>query len=453
VSRPAGATGLEERPLSPTASEGDRRGGPHPGVTVAALVLWGGLVTVSRVWGLAVVEAATEPLHVGAVPFFGRWDLAPWPALLPAALVLLLASVLLPWFARRLTWGRLLAATAAVAVVVSVGLALVEPPSQRWQSVQSDYGQHIDLVEQQGAGGFLRDYTDHQVDYPTHLSAHPPGMVVLLWAQDQIALGGTVGQVGTVMAGVAATVVATLTAVRAVAGQVWARATAPFVVIAPAAVWHTNADVVFAAISLAGVALVAVATTRSGTPAVTTAAAGGATLGLALLFSQGMVLMALPAAAVLVAHRRGRLLVAAAAAGLAVIAVPWAWGYSYLAGLHATKEAYDLNLARVRPYGYFVVANLAVLAVALGPGTAVALARLRERGVWVLVGAALGTVLLADLSGLSLAETERIWQPFMPLVLVSGGVLAIGGPESGRGWLALQAAATFVLVAVLRSPW
>ena len=73
--------------------------------------------------------------------------------------------------------------------------------------------------------------------------------------------------------------------------------------------------------------------------------------------------------------------------------------------LTSTKDAYDRNLARVRPYGYFVVANLAAFAVAVGPATAVALARLRSRATWVLVGGGLAAVVAADVSGLSLAET------------------------------------------------
>ncbi len=129
------------------------------------------------------------------------------------------------------------------------------------------------------------------------------------------------------------------------------------------------------------------------------------------------------------------------------------WGYSWLDGLSSTKDVYDRNLARVRPYSYFVVANLAAFAVAVGPATAVALARLRHRGTWLLVGGGLGAVLLADISGLSLAETERIWQPFMPLVLVAGGILALGAHDRARAWLAVQAVATIALVTFLRSPW
>ncbi len=422
-------------------------------VTVGVLVLWAALLVVCRWWGLAVVRDASEPIFVDAVPFYGRWHLELGLPLLAAGVALVAAVIGLPLAASRLGWKQLLAVTGAAAVLIALALAFVEPPLERWKNLEGDYGQFTTLVDEQGPGGFLRDYTDRQPDYPTHLSAHPPGTVLVLWAEEQIGLGGTAGQVGTEMLGVGAAVIAMLVAVRALAGERWARAAAPFLVIAPAAVWHTNGDVAFGAIPLAGLALLAVAGRHQGRAADWRAVAGGVLLGGALLFSQGLAVMALPALAILWYHRRLRLAVVAAVAALAAVAFPLLWGFSAVASLGATKKVYDLNLARVRPYGYFVVANLAAFAVAIGPATVVALSRLRSRAVWVLVGGGLAAVLAADLSGLSLAETERIWQPFMPLVLVAGGALALGRRDRGRPWLWVQAATTFALVAFLRSPW
>jgi hypothetical protein len=429
------------------------RAAPSRAATVLALGGWLALVAICRWWGLAVVRAAPEPLYVDAVPFFGRWGLEVAAPLAVAAVVLAGAAWLLPAAGRLLAWRRLLAISGGAAVVVALSLALVEPPAERWSSLHDDYGQHTALVDEQGVGGFLRGYTDRQPTAPTHLSAHPPGTVLLLWAEQRVGLGGTAGQVGTEMAGVAAAVVAMLVAVRSLAGESWARAAAPFLVVAPAAVWHTNADVVFGAIPLVGLALLAVAGDHRGWAASVRAAAGGLLLGGGLFFSQGLVLMGAPALAILWYHRRLRLAVVAAAAALVAVCVPLLWGFSWIAGLAATKEAYDLNLARVRPYGYFLVANVAVFAVAVGPAVAVALVRLRNAGVRVLVGGGLLAVLAADVSGMSLAETERIWQPFMPLVLLAGAALAVGRPGRGRGWLWAQAATTLVLVAFLRSPW
>ncbi|HEY6531437.1 MAG TPA: hypothetical protein VIY72_03980 [Acidimicrobiales bacterium] len=421
--------------------------------TIIALAAWVTLLLVGRVWGLAVVRDAPEPLYVDAVPFYGVWRAEITLRLALAVLVVGVVTVVLPRMADRLGWRSLLGAVAVGSVAVSLALAFVEPPADAWRNIHGDYGQYTHLVDEQGIGGFLRDYTTEQRDYPTHLSAHPPGMVLLLWTEGKLGLGNTVGEIATAMAGVAAAAVAALVALRELAGEERARRAAAFLVIAPAAVWHTNADVVFGGIALAGLALLTVATGHSASRATLPALGGGVLLGIAMLFSHGLVLMAVPALAVVV-HRRGWREGALAVIGaLAALAVPLLWGYSWLAGLDSTKVAYDRNLARVRPYGYFLLGNLAAFAVAVGPAVAVALARLRDRATWALVGGGLAAVVLADVSGLSLAETERIWQPFMPLVLLAGGAVVVGRAAHARSWLALQAVTTVALVAFLRSPW
>lgn len=422
-------------------------------LTAAALGAWVALVVVARVWGLAVVRGAPSSLYVDAVPFYGMWraELG-WPLVL-AAVVIGVAVVALPRVAERLPWRALLAVVAVGAIAVSLALAFVEPPPDTWRNIQGDYGQFTHLVDEKGVGGFLRDYTEDQHDYPTHLSAHPPGMVLLLWAEGRVGLGGTAGQIGTAMAGVAAACVACLAALRELAGERRARWAAPFLVVAPAAVWHTNADVVFGGISLTGLALLTLATGCRGRRSTVLAVAGGLALGLGTLFSHGLALMAVPALAVLVHRRRWDVAIRGAVGAVAAVAVPMAWGYSWFAGLAATKEVYDRNLATVRPYWYFLVGNLAAFAVATGPAIAVGLARLRDRATWVLVGGGLAAVLVADVSGMSLAETERIWQPFMPLVLLAGAALVAERRRAVHGWLALQAVTTLALVALLRSPW
>ena len=52
----------------------------------------------------------------------------------------------------------------------------------------------------------------------------------------------------------------------------------------------------------------------------------------------------------------------AVAVGLAALG-----GFWWFDGLAATREAYAESLARLRPYGYFLVANLVAAAVAVGP--------------------------------------------------------------------------------------
>ena len=95
-------------------------------------------------------------------------------------------------------------------------------------------------------------------------------------------------------------------------------------------------------------------------------------------------------------------------------------------------------------------------ALALGPAVAVALMWLRDRRVWLLVGGGLLVMILADVSGMSTAEVERIWLPFVPW-----GLLATTAPGAGslcrlgsrRIWLALQIATGLAIEMAVRSPW
>ncbi len=413
-----------------------------------ALAGWVLLLVVAWIWGRSLPAG---DLHVGAIPFYGRWDLAPvWPLAAPVA-VGAAAVLVLPSLATRWPWRRVLGAVAVGAVLWSLALEAVDGTG--FGDIGRAYGRHIGLVDDRGGpAAFLRTYVEHQDAVPVHLKAHPPGLVLTLWASAQAGLSGSWWETTLALAGVVAAAVAVLLIARDVVSERFARAAAPFVVLAPAGVWHTNADVVFGGIALAGVALVVLATGRAGRARWPLAGAGGAVFGLSLLFSYGLALLAVPIAAVALWRRRPALLAVAAAAGAVVVALPLAWGFWWLDGLAETRVQYYDGIGAERPYEYFLLANLAVFAAAAGPATAAGLARLRDRRAWLVVGSGLAVALLADLSGLSKAETERIWQPFLPLVLLAGGALATSR-GSTRGWLAVQVAVAVVLQAALRTPW
>lgn len=63
---------------------------------------------------------------------------------------------------------------------------------------------------------------------------------------------------------------------------------------------------------------------------------------------------------------------------------------------------------------------------------------------------ALLALLVADLSGMSKAETERIWQPFMVWLLPATALLPSGGR---RGWLTAQAAVALLVNHLLWTGW
>jgi hypothetical protein len=113
-------------------------------------------------------------------------------------------------------------------------------------------------------------------------------------------------------------------------------------------------------------------------------------------------------------------------AGVALVAgLHLALGFSWFTGLARLRVRYYQQTAADRPYAYFVWANLAAWLVAWSPLLAygavravAVLVRARRTGwtqdlVVALVSLA-GTAgaLLADLSALSKAETERIWLAF-----------------------------------------
>lgn len=281
------------------------------------------------------------------------------------------------------------------------------------------------------------------------------------------------------IAGGASAVAAVLVALRNLAGEGAARASAPFLAFAPAAVWvATSADAFFTGVAAWGVTLVVLATGSRDRRSDLLALGGGVVLGIALFLSYGMVLIGLVAAAVAVARRRLRpLLITGVGVGL-VSLIFAAGGFWWPEGLRATHLRYLAGISRRRPYEYFLLGNLAALAIALGPVAALALVRLRDRRVWFLAGGALVAVALADLSGLSKGEVERIWLPFMPWILVATCALPgrVANPSSApaplapsssalppshaglswlwaRPWLALHVLSGLILQVGIHTPW
>jgi hypothetical protein len=246
-----------------------------------------------------------------------------------------------------------------------------------------------------------------------------------------------------------------------------ARAVLPFAVLTPGAVWiGVSADGLFAGVTATGLALLALSAkgfARSRRYAVPAGIAAGFLLGFGIFLSYGLVLLGLVALAVAVLGRQWRAAALAIAAALAVVGV-FAWaGFWWLDGYHLVVERYYQGVALVRPYSYWVWADLAAVAVALGPAVVAALRRgLTEaflprprRAVLadplLLLGiAALLAIVFADVSGLSKAETERIWLPFGVWLLPMTALL----PRPGRRWwLAAQAATALAVNHLLLTGW
>ena len=227
----------------------------------------------------------------------------------------------------------------------------------------------------------------------------------------------------------------------------------PFVGIAPVALWvGTSADAFFAGLGAISVGLIVrsiVRTDRAGL-----ALLGGFGFGALLLCSYGLALLAIVPGAVAWQHRRLAALVPAVLGAGAVLGVAYVAGFNYLSGIQATRAAYGRGVASMRPYSYALVADLVVFALLVGPAVVVGCARLRDRRAWMLVGGALLAVLLADLSGMSKLEVERIWLPFAFWVLPAAASVTLSARATMvRRWMAIQMALAIGLQVTLRTGW
>lgn len=451
-----GAGATSANPAGSPPSEPVRRSGPL-GWALVAVAGWAAALWFVRQRVLDITAAeGHEALRLGAAPLVGREDAA-WglrvlvPLLVGGALVVVLAR-LLP----KLRWGALLLVVVLASVAWVVALNSTRPDGLVAPMERSDeYLADVPAID--SPRDFLTTYPERIDEYSVHVRSHPPGFVLLLWGMDQVGLGGG-GWAATLVVGAGALgLAAVLVGVREVAGEHVARRAAPFLVLAPAALWiGSTADALYAAVGAAGVALVLVASGRGGADAPADrrrswalALAGGLVLGICLTFSYGLWLLGFVALPTLWRRRRWDLVPVAAVGALVIVGAFWLAGFDYWAAFDATRVEVEESVQSTRPFGLFIVLNLVVLGIAVGPAVVAGLARLRDRATWLLVGGALLAVAAADLSGLSKGEVERIWLPFTVWILAAGS----SHVPPARSWLALQVAFAVLVQTVARTGW
>ncbi|MGW1719964.1 hypothetical protein [Streptomyces sp. NPDC002156] len=455
-----------------------------------------------------VIQRQHGTLRVGWPPLYANWGPHIGPGT-PAALVVAVGVVAYgPRVAARLPWRALLGAAWGTAMAWTWSLALIDG----WQrgiavrlTTRYEYLQVIDRFENIPAT--LRDFTHHILlhspdHWPPHVAGHPPGATVTFVLLDRMGLGGG-GWAGVFCITVGASAcVAVLVAVRALAGEALARRAAPFLVMAPAAVWMgTSADGYFAAVAAWTIAFLALAVT--GHRPRLTGFASGLLFGLTCYLSYGLTLFAVIAGAtVLLGGPRRTRPLPYALAGVTVVPLAFTLaGFNWWEAYHLLVERYYQGAGGIRPYGYWVWANLACTVLVVGLATVAGLrravaallgaaARLRARSspaavlpvrtpdrhsaplrvvpalrrrlvprsdgigaspdlrLALLIAATFSALLIADLSGMSKAETERIWLPFAMWLLTSCAFLT--GP---RIWLAAQAVVALLLNHLLLTGW
>ena len=357
-----------------------------------------------------------------------------------------------PRFARACSWRGLLVGSTLLGAAWAVALALLDGRQGLVGSVALKNEYFLDVGRVGSPTAFLSGFVDHIGEYRIHVRGHPPGYLLGLWALDRLGLGSvSVVAALEITVGVLA-IPAVLLAVREVAGAEMARRAAPFVAVAPVAIWvATSADAVYAGVGAWAVALVVLATGRHDRRGTVSALLGGLLFGVTAFLSYGLVLLALIPMVVAWHRRRLSPLVGAGIGSLVVFASFALAGFWWFDGLAATRMQYLAGVAARRPTLAFLLVNVACFAIALGPALAVALARLRDRRMWLLVGGALLAVGVAGFSGMSKGEVERIWLPFAMWVLPAAAVFGIR--RHGSRWLALQVVFTIGLQTLVRSPW
>jgi methylthioxylose transferase len=431
------------------------------------------LVTTAAVIGTAL-ENRYGNLHVGWPPLYGHGEPHVGPGT-PAALVVAVAVVAYgPLLAARLPWRALLCTAWGTAMAWTFSLALVDG----WQrgiarrlTTKYEYLQVIDPVNSfHDIPAALRDFTHHILihspdAWPAHVAGHPPAATLTFVLLDRIGLGGGAwAGVWCITAGATAAV-AVLVTVRVLSGEALARRAAPFLVLAPAAVWMgTSADGYFTAVAAWAIAFLALAAT--GHRPRSTGFASGLLLGLTAYLSYGLTLFAVIAGGVLLLGCRRLTPLPYVLAGLVVVPAAFTFaGFNWWEAYHLLVTRYYQGAGGIRPYGYWVWANLACTALVVGPATVAGLRRACaapvRRGVRtclrrsdaeprlaLLVLAALLALLAADLSGMSKAETERIWLPFAAWLIPACAFLT-----RPRAWLTAQATLALLLNHLLLTGW
>lgn len=429
---------------------------------------WIGLAVAVLLVALAVAvpvltgwdTATRRDDHDQLPPLHGYWSPGWGVGTAPALLVALLAWWYAGEWSQRLSWRPLLLASYVVGLAWLLSLALVDGTSGLDRVLGNPYEYLETAREVDDVGALLGGFTDRipyaaDDNWPTHVAGHPPGALLFFVALVRLGLGGDLaaGLVVTVIA--ASTACAVLVALRALGAEASARRAAPFLVLTPAAVFlAVSADAVFAAFAawgLAALALGATATGRWRVPA--WSALAGVLLGACVLLSYGLPLLGVLAVAVLWAARSWRPLPVAASAAGAVVAAFALAGFVWWEALPVLRERYYDGIAAERPFAYWWWGNLGALVISAGPVVGAGLAMLRrgrDRAVVLLAGAAVVTVALADASGMSKSEVERIWLPFVPWLTVATALL----PDRWlRPALALQLASALAVQHLLYTSW
>jgi len=401
-------------------------------------------------------------------PIFGWWNAHVGWGTVPAIVIGIAAVLAGQAVAQRLPWRAVPWVTWATACAWAFSLAMIDG----WQrgfagrlTARHEYLRQVPTVTDIGEA--VRTFASRILDFQpnswiTHVSGHPPGALLTFVWLDRIGLGGGAwaGLLCLLVGSSAAAAI--VVAVRALADENTARLTAPFVAVAPTAIWvAVSADGYYAGVAAWGIALLALAARRTVRLPVLAAAGSGLLLGWGIFLNYGLGLMSLLALPIIISaadwRSAVRALVPAVLAALAVVTVFAVAGFWWFDGYTLVQERYWQGIANDRPFEYWSWANLASVVCAIGLGSVAGVGRAfdiaairRRSGLHLVVLGALLAILVADLSMLSKAETERIWLPFTVWLTAAAALLP---PRSHRWWLALNVVGALLLNHFILTNW
>jgi hypothetical protein len=417
-----------------------------------------------------LIRANAQRIHDFAetAPIFGWWNAHVGWGTAPAILIGIAAVLWGPAWAQRLPWRTLPWAAWATSCGWAFSLAMIDG----WQrgfagrlTARHEYLRQVPSVTDipEAVRTFASRIPDFQPNsWVTHVSGHPPGSLLTFVWLDRIGLaGGAWAGLLCLLVGSSAAA-AIVVALRALNDENTARLAAPFVAVAPTAIWvAVSADGYYAGVAAWGIALLALAVRGTVRVPILAAAGSGLLLGWGIFLNYGLALTALPAVAVLITARDWRsavrAVVPAAVVAAAVVAVFAIAGFWWFDGYTLVQKRYWQGIANDRPFQYWSWANLASVVCAIGLGSVAGIGRCfdiaairRRSGLHLVVLAALAAILFADLSMLSKAETERIWLPFTMWLTAAPAVLP---PRSDRWWLTLNVVGALLLNHFILTNW
>jgi methylthioxylose transferase len=417
---------------------------------VLAVVAWLLSIWAFNAWGTSLLEADSR-LRLRWPPLYAESHLNLEPALLVPAVVGLAAIVLCNRLSKAAGFRRMVALTCLLAACWAVSLAASDGPEGLTKGAEGDREYLAAVDEVESPSTFLSSFVDRVDAYPLHVRGHPPGAVLALWGLDRAGLSGPGWAAALyIVIGISGTG-AVLLVVRDVAGEEAARRTAPFLALAPAAIWlATSADAMFAGTAAWAVALLILGTSRRDHSAPMYAAGGGMLFGVSLMLTYGAGAIAIVPTTIALLRKRFSLLAVAALSAVSVLLVFNALGFNWLEGLARAVDHYASGAASHRPAVYFVGANLVAFSIAMGPAIFLAFLSEKSRSLLPLLLAGLATVAFVDITGLSKGEVERIWLLFVPWLLVACARIP---QHLRRVALGSQVAAALLLETLLVTAW